>query len=108
MNRIIATFIFIATAIFFMPAASASEISSPDLPAGSLKVSNDQSMGFPLKHTSVDAKISGYVAEVEVKQEYVNPYKVPIEAIYVFPLPNVYNLSMSYFCFYILDFSNAP
>ena len=88
MNKIIATIVFIATAIFFMPVASASEISSPDLPAGSLKVSNDQAMGFPLKHTSVDAKISGYVAEVEVKQEYVNPYKVPIEAVYVFPLPN--------------------
>ncbi|NOQ68347.1 VWA domain-containing protein [Patescibacteria group bacterium] len=97
MNKIIATFIFIITAIFFMPAASASEISSPDLPAGSLMVSDDQSMGFPLKHTSVDAKISGYVAEVEVRQEYVNPYKVPIEAVYVFPLPNkaaIYDMEM--------------
>ena len=97
MNKIIATLVFIATAIFFMPVASASEISSPDLPAGSLKVSGDQSMGFPLKHTSVDAKIFGYVAEVEVKQEYVNPYKIPIEAIYVFPLPNkaaVYSMEM--------------
>ncbi|MCK4799367.1 trypsin, partial [Candidatus Parcubacteria bacterium] len=97
MNKIIATLVFIATAIFFMPVASASEISSSDLPAGSLKVSGDQSMEFPLKHTSVDAKISGYVAEVEVKQEYVNPYKVPIEAIYVFPLPNkaaVYDMEM--------------
>ena len=97
MNKIIATLVFIATAIFFMPVASASEISSSDLPAGSLKVSGDQSMEFPLKHTSVDAKISGYVAEVEVKQEYVNPYKIPIEAIYVFPLPNkaaVYDMEM--------------
>jgi len=97
MNKIIATLVFITTAIFFMPVASASEISSPDLPAGSLRVSGDQSMEFPLKHTSVDAKISGYVVEVEVKQEYVNPYKVPVEAIYVFPLPNkaaVYNMEM--------------
>lgn len=97
MNKIIATLVFITTAIFFMPVASASEISSSDIPAGSLKVSGDQSMEFPLKHTSVDAKISGYVAEVEVKQEYVNPYKIPIEAIYVFPLPNkaaVYDMEM--------------
>ncbi len=41
---------------------------------------------FPLKHTSVDAKISGYVASVTVKQEFQNPYKKKIEAIYSFPL----------------------
>jgi len=41
---------------------------------------------FPLKHTSVDAKVSGYVASVTVKQEFQNPYKKKIEAIYSFPL----------------------
>lgn len=40
----------------------------------------------PLKHTSVDAKISGYVASVTVKQEFQNPYTKKIEAIYSFPL----------------------
>ena len=43
---------------------------------------------FPLKHTEVNAKVSGYIARVEVKQQFVNPYKENIEAVYVFPLPN--------------------
>lgn len=88
MKKIIAIFVLICAFLFSANEISASEISSSDFPAGSLKVSGEESIDFPLKHTSVDAKISGYVAEVEVRQEYVNPYKTPIEAVYVFPLPN--------------------
>jgi Ca-activated chloride channel family protein len=40
----------------------------------------------PLKHTSVDAKVSGYTARVTVKQIFQNPYKNKIEARYRFPL----------------------
>lgn len=40
----------------------------------------------PLQHTSVDAKISGYMADVTVKQTFANPYKEKIEAVYTFPL----------------------
>lgn len=40
----------------------------------------------PLKHTSVTASVSGYVARVTVKQIFENPYKDKIEAIYTFPL----------------------
>ncbi len=42
---------------------------------------------LPLKHTAVKAHISGFVASVDVTQEYHNPYDVKIEAVYVFPLP---------------------
>ncbi len=41
----------------------------------------------PLKHTDVVANVSGYVARVSVKQQFHNPYKEKIEAVYTFPLP---------------------
>lgn len=40
----------------------------------------------PLKHTSVTANVSGYVARVTVKQVFENPFKDKIEAVYTFPL----------------------
>ena len=43
---------------------------------------------IPLQHTSVQASISGYIATVDVTQQYHNPYSEKIEAIYVFPLPH--------------------
>ncbi|HSZ59486.1 MAG TPA: VIT domain-containing protein [Tepidisphaeraceae bacterium] len=41
----------------------------------------------PLKHTDVRASILGYIATVDVRQQYHNPYSDKIEAVYVFPLP---------------------
>lgn len=41
----------------------------------------------PLKHTDVHASVLGYIATVDVKQEYQNPFNDKIEAVYVFPLP---------------------
>ena len=41
----------------------------------------------PLKHTDVKAEISGFVARVVVTQEFENPFKEKIEAVYTFPLP---------------------
>ena len=43
----------------------------------------------PLKHTNVDASISGSISRVTVTQEFTNPFRETIEAIYVFPLPNL-------------------
>ncbi len=43
---------------------------------------------FPLKHTEVKARVSGNVSRVEVTQSFENPYDQPLEAIYVFPLPD--------------------
>ena len=42
----------------------------------------------PLKHTDVQAEISGFVARVKVTQTFHNPTKEKIEAVYVFPLPH--------------------
>jgi len=42
----------------------------------------------PLKHTDVKAEISGFLARVTVTQQFWNPSKEKIEAVYVFPLPN--------------------
>lgn len=41
----------------------------------------------PLKHTSVTGNIDGYIATVDVTQQFHNPYSSKIEAVYVFPLP---------------------
>jgi len=41
----------------------------------------------PLKHTGVKAEISGFISRVIVTQEFENPLKEKIEAVYVFPLP---------------------
>ncbi len=42
----------------------------------------------PLKHTDVQAEISGFLARVNVTQTFHNPTKEKIEAVYVFPLPH--------------------
>jgi Ca-activated chloride channel family protein len=43
---------------------------------------------MPLKHTDVRANVSGYIDEVEVTQQFHNPYSSKIEAVYLFPLPH--------------------
>jgi Ca-activated chloride channel homolog len=40
----------------------------------------------PLQHTTMDAKLSGYVARVNVTQVFTNPYPYKIDARYNFPL----------------------
>ena len=47
----------------------------------------DKEIPLPLKHTDVKGQISGYIATVDVTQEFHNPYDDKIEAVYVFPLP---------------------
>jgi Ca-activated chloride channel family protein len=42
--------------------------------------------GCPLQHTSVKAEISGFVARVSVTQQFHNPRKEKVEAVYTFPL----------------------
>jgi Ca-activated chloride channel family protein len=41
----------------------------------------------PLKRTTVKAEISGFLSRVRVTQEFENPFKEKIEAVYTFPLP---------------------
>ncbi|HOW70010.1 MAG TPA: VIT domain-containing protein [Phycisphaerae bacterium] len=52
------------------------------------KMPGDKEIPLPLKHTDVKAAISGYIATVDVTQQYHNPHEGKIEAVYVFPLPH--------------------
>jgi Ca-activated chloride channel family protein len=68
--------------------------------AGALMVltpDGKQKAQCPLKHTDVKAEISGFLSRVVVTQDFENPFKEKIEAVYVFPLPQnaaVDNMSM--------------
>jgi len=63
-------------------------VASGDITQGSLHILKDgKTLELPLEHTDVDAYVSGYIARVNVTQHFTNPYKEPIEAVYVFPLP---------------------
>jgi Ca-activated chloride channel homolog len=53
----------------------------------SLDASGKPSGECPLKHTAVQAEISGFLARTTVTQEFHNPFGHKIEAVYTFPLP---------------------
>ena len=66
-------------------------LANPDAPTEGTLVrvgpKGDYAEPCPLKHTAVQAEISGFVARVHVTQEFSNPSGEKIEAIYKFPLP---------------------
>ncbi len=68
-----------------------SEYRGDDHPGGGAMLacfpSDDMRKPLPLKHTDVKGRISGYIATVEMTQQFHNPYSEKIEAVYVFPLP---------------------
>jgi Ca-activated chloride channel family protein len=82
--------LFVAHAARQEPAAQASEATAPD-PSGALVVLDKdrrpQKLACPLKHTDVQAEVTGFLARVRVTQEFENPFKDKIEAVYTFPLP---------------------
>jgi len=57
------------------------------IPQLEVAIDGGKKMALPLEHTDVRAEVSGFIARVEVTQRYQNPLTKPIEAIYVFPLP---------------------
>lgn len=61
-----------------------------DRPVGGLYVqtTDRKQQAFTLSNTDVKGKISGNISRVEVTQTFQNPYDKPLEAIYVFPLPD--------------------
>ncbi|MEH2443585.1 VIT domain-containing protein [Nostoc sp.] len=65
-------------------------VSSKNQQLGGLYVesSEGEQLVFPLKHTEVLAKIAGNLSRVEVIQSFENPFTEPLEAVYVFPLPD--------------------
>lgn len=63
---------------------------APDLPPGGLftQTKEGKQQVFPLKHTEVKAQVTGNLSRVEVTQTFENPFQNPLEAVYVFPLPD--------------------
>jgi Ca-activated chloride channel family protein len=57
----------------------------PDAGLGTLATADGN---LPLDAVDVHAAITGLVARVVVTQEYRNPFDVPLEATYIFPLPD--------------------
>ncbi len=52
-------------------------------------VGGDKEVLCPLEHTSVSADLSGFTGKVTVVQKFRNDSKEPIEAEYIFPLPDM-------------------
>jgi Ca-activated chloride channel homolog len=82
--------------LFFLAKARTTEPSVPQSPQqvtqGTLQVLDPggKAVGVaPLKHTAVKAEISGFLSRVTVVQEFENPFKDKIEAVYTFPLPQM-------------------
>ena len=74
--------------VFVLPQATVSAQTSET--SGSLTVVDPQGKPkamCPLKHTDVKAEISGFISRVVVTQQFENPFKEKIEAVYTFPLP---------------------
>ena len=71
--------------LFFSLNAQAQQITQGALEAVS---ADGKDLGAcPLKHTNVEAEISGFLSRVKVTQEFENNFSEKIEAVYVFPLP---------------------
>lgn len=59
-----------------------------DRPLAGLYTTGDRPERFVLEHTEVNAAIAGNLNRVTVEQTFTNPFKEPLEAVYVFPLPD--------------------
>lgn len=79
------------TLLALAPASRGQNNAAPQAPTpGALTVvdPSGKQRGFcPLRHTDVHADIAGFLARVNVTQEFENPFPDKIEAVYTFPLP---------------------
>ena len=67
---------------------------------GSLEASTNDGPArpFTLEHTKVDIEVTGFMQAVTVTQTFKNPFTAPVEALYVFPLPDdsaVHDMTMT-------------
>ncbi len=79
------------TEVWVIEAAESDAAKPRDGPGSGALTTIDQDgteIPLPLRHTHVDARIDGYIANVEVEQTFHNPFEEKIEAKYVFPLPS--------------------
>ncbi|GAA5074468.1 Ca-activated chloride channel family protein [Thermocatellispora tengchongensis] len=58
------------------------------LPDAGLGALSTERGNLPLQSVDVTADVAGLIAGVEVVQGFRNPYDVPLEATYIFPLPD--------------------
>ena len=63
------------------------EAASPAVDAGAGALATARG-NLPLAAIEVAARITGLVARTELAQTFSNPYSEPLEATYVFPLPD--------------------
>ncbi len=86
MKRFLLTAITLIITVFAINAKTSDETFAKN--GGTLQTvnGNGETVNVPLKHTAVRADISGFIARVNVKQEFVNNFSGAIEAVYVFPL----------------------
>jgi Ca-activated chloride channel homolog len=70
-----------------MTDAESDRVAAPDDEAG-LGALNTERGNLPLERVDVRAEIVGLTGRVELTQDFVNSFDVPLEASYVFPLPD--------------------
>ena len=85
----------VAILLFALPCLALAEENAPaideNVTQGALRVvqKDGSVVECPLKHTDVQADVTGFIARVKVTQTFYNPFKdEKIEAVYVFPLPH--------------------
>ncbi|MFC6879692.1 VIT domain-containing protein [Actinomadura yumaensis] len=61
---------------------------TPPAPEGGLGALSTDRGNLPLDSVDVHASITGLAAGIEVVQGFRNPFDVPLEATYIFPLPD--------------------
>lgn len=83
----------VAAVSVFAPAVAVAKVQTrpSKVTEGTLLIATDaakrKAAAFPLQRTQVTAEILGFTSQVRVRQTFNNPFTVPLEAIYVFPLP---------------------
>lgn len=70
-----------------MADAESDRVAAPDDEAGLGALSTERG-NLPLERIDVRAEITGLTSRVELTQDFVNSFDVPLEASYVFPLPD--------------------
>jgi Ca-activated chloride channel homolog len=70
-----------------LPEAEAAELGAPAPEAG-VGALRTELGNLPLELLDVNARITGLIADVELTQGFVNTHDLPLEATYVFPLPD--------------------
>jgi Ca-activated chloride channel family protein len=80
-----------AVGVWLMLTATGVSGAETDVPGGILHIVDREGTPMaacPLRHTDVEADISGFVTRVRVRQTFHNPLDKKVEALYVFPLPS--------------------